>query len=105
MPHRWLYHALSARNDSGADPYEPASLRSEGFIHCSFAPTLRESIALYFAGCDDVEVWRVEPRALRIEVADTPRGPMPHVRGAIPRAAIVARWSLADLPGQLDDAR
>ena len=103
MPRRWLYHALSARSDSGADPYAPASLQAEGFVHCSFAPTLSESIALYFAGCDDVEVWRIDPHALGIDVADTPRGPMPHVRGPIPRGAIRARWSLADLPTQLDD--
>ena len=105
MHRRWLYHALSARTDLGADPYAPASLGSEGFVHCSFAPALSESITLYFAGCDDVEVWRVDPVALRIDVIDTPRGPMPHVLGPSPRASIVARWSLAELPAQLEDER
>ena len=103
MPARWLYHALPSFTDDGADPYAPESLRSEGFVHCSFAPTLRDSIALYFAGCDDVEVWQLDPRALEVEVADTPRGPMPHVLHAIPRCALRARWLLATLPAELDD--
>ena len=36
-------------------------------------------------------ILRIDPRLLgvRVEVAATPRGPMPHVHGAIPRDAIV----------------
>ncbi|MEO6950547.1 MAG: DUF952 domain-containing protein [Polyangia bacterium] len=103
MTNRWLYHALVRGTD--ADPYAPSSLVTEGFIHCSFAPTLRDSIALHYAGRDDIDVWQLDPRLLDtgIDVADTPRGPMPHVLGVIPRAAIRQRWTLAELP-ELPDA-
>jgi hypothetical protein len=39
-----------------------------------------------------------------VRVVDTPRGPMPHVHGAIPRAAIVRELSLdqvADAPDEV----
>ena len=101
-PQRWLYHALVRGTE--ADPYAPPSLVTDGFIHCSLAPTLRESVALYFAGRDDIDVWQLDPRLLDapVEVADTPRGPMPHVLGVIPRAAIRQRWPLSALPSLPD---
>ena len=99
---RWLYHALVRGTE--ADPYAPPSLATDGFIHCSFAPMLRDSVELYFAGREDIEVWQLDPRLLaHVEVAETPRGPMPHVHGVIPRAAIRQRWPLAALPSLPDE--
>lgn len=89
---RWLYHLV----DRGADPrarYAPASLAREGFVHCSYAPAVAESAARYFAPDADLVAWRIDPRRLDVPVvvADTPRGPMPHVHGSVPRDAVVAR--------------
>lgn len=91
MRMRWLYHALPARDVPTGD-YAPPSLASDGFIHCSYQPMVAESVRLYFAGTPSAEmrVLRVDPRRLDValEVADTPRGPMPHVHGPIPADAI-----------------
>jgi hypothetical protein len=54
-------------------------------------------------------VLRIDPRRIpsRIESAGTPRGPMPHVRGAIPREAIVEvtpleAWDESEAPDAID---
>lgn len=94
---RWLYHLIDADAELG-DPYAPPSLATEGFVHCSYLPAVAESARRYFAG-RDVRALQLDPRLLTcaIDVADTPRGPMPHVLGPIPRRAIVAIRSLAEL--------
>ena len=83
---RWLYHL--ATDPPGPGVYAPASLASEGFIHCSFADAVDESARLYFPS--GARVYRVDPLRLssRVEIARTPRGPMPHVHGPIDRDAI-----------------
>ena len=100
---RWLYHAVLVADDVG-DPYEPSSLRSEGFIHASYAPSVAESVALYFPKDAAVHVLQIDPRLLRVDlrIEHTPRGPMPHVHGAIPRAAIVRELTLDQLAGAPD---
>ena len=104
-PIRFLYHALPAADDRG-DPYTPASLATEGFIHCSFAPWVRESIELYLPKDAPIVVFQIDPRRLGcpLEVVDTPRGPMPHLHGGLARSAIVAVYSRESLPLQLPDA-
>lgn len=102
MSDRWLYHALVVADDVG-EPYAPASLTSEGFVHCSYASMVHESIALYLPKDDPLFVFQIDPRGLSIEVAATPRGPMPHVLTAIPRRAIRQRWTRATLPPSLPD--
>ena len=101
---RWLYHVL-AGDGATADPYSPPSLAQEGFVHCSFRDAVAESARLYFAAGARLTVWQIDPRRLGCElrVVDTPRGPMPHVHGAIPRAAIVRAWALDQL-GEAPDA-
>lgn len=88
---RWLYHLLREAEvpASGAD-YAPPSLASEGFIHASYREAVAESARLYFAGVPSVRVLRIDPRRLGapLEIADTPRGPMPHVHGPIAADAI-----------------
>lgn len=88
---RWLYHALPAQDLPTAD-YAPRSLGSEGFIHCSFQPMVAESVRLYFAETprSQMRVLRIDPRRLdvAVELADTPRGSMPHVHGPVPADAI-----------------
>jgi cyclohexyl-isocyanide hydratase len=104
---RWLYHVL--RTDQVPAPgasVAPASLASEGFVHCSFRDAVAESARLYFAG-QDVRVLRIDPRRLDVplELADTPRGPMPHVHGAIPARAVREVLTVGALANAPDDVR
>ncbi|MBX3233498.1 MAG: DUF952 domain-containing protein [Labilithrix sp.] len=80
------------------DRYRPASLAGEGFIHASYGDEVAESARLYFAADADLVVVAIDPDKLdvRLEVATTPRGPMPHIHGPLPRAAVVSVVSLAD---------
>jgi uncharacterized protein (DUF952 family) len=92
---RWLYHLIHRGTDVG-DPYAPASLASEGFVHCSFRDEVRESARLYFPKGAPLEVLRIDPRRVgaRVDLAATPRGPMPHIHGPVPREAIVETLAL-----------
>jgi cyclohexyl-isocyanide hydratase len=87
---RWLYHICPAPGSAPIERYAPGSLASEGFIHASFQPAVRESARLYFPAGERLEVLRIDPRRLdaRVEIAATPRGPMPHIHGAVPRDAV-----------------
>ncbi|MEP7126729.1 MAG: DUF952 domain-containing protein [Byssovorax sp.] len=87
---RWLYHIRAASGSPLPDVYAPASLASEGFLHASFQGDVRESARLYFPAGERLRVLRIDPRRLdaRVEIAATPRGPMPHLHGAVPRDAI-----------------
>src|SRR3954470_2539695 len=95
---RWLYHVYVA-TVSIDDPYGPVSLAQEGFVHCSFRDAVMQTAKLYFPPGAELAVMQIDPRRLgcEVRVADPPRGPMPHVHGAIPRAAVVRTWSLDQL--------
>jgi len=102
---RWLYHVLPA-GEAIEDPFSPPNLVQDGYIHCSFRDAAVTSARLYFAADARLRVLQIDPRLVRCEVrvVDTPRGPMPHVHGAIPRAAIVRELSLdqvADAPDEV----
>jgi len=80
---RWLYHiVMRGTRDAVVAP--------EGFVHCSFRDDVVESARVHFDAAAELDVLRVDPRRVdaRIEIAETPRGPMPHVHGAIARDAI-----------------
>jgi uncharacterized protein (DUF952 family) len=100
---RWLYHLISGDAPLG-DPYAPPSLAKEGFIHCSYRDAVAESARLYFPAGADLRVLQIDPTrvAAPIEEAATPRGPMPHIHGALPRHAIVATLTLDALAGAPD---
>jgi cyclohexyl-isocyanide hydratase len=87
---RWLFHVLRPEDVSwGSDGrYHAASLKTEGFVHASYREAVHESARLYFQG--PVKVFAIDPRRLDVpvEIASTPRGPMPHIRGAIPSDAL-----------------
>jgi uncharacterized protein (DUF952 family) len=91
---RLLYHVMRAE-DPLDEPYSPPSLAQEGFVHCSYLPSLAESARLYFPPDVELRVLEIDPSRLgcEVRVVATPRGPMPHVHGAIPRAAIVRSFS------------
>jgi uncharacterized protein (DUF952 family) len=98
---RWLYHLTRAPL---VEIYRPPSLEAEGFIHCSYRPAVAESARLHFAATAGLRVWQIDPRRLAVvvEEAATPRGPMPHVRGPLPRGAVVAELTLDEIEGAPD---
>lgn len=89
---RFLFHIVRASDLSwGADGrYAPASLATEGFVHCSYREAVADSARLYFRPDDELRVLVLDPRRLdvRVAVEGTPRGPMPHVYGSIPADAV-----------------
>lgn len=104
---RWLFHVVEReRWERGDDPYRPDSLAREGFVHCSYRDAVLESARLYFAPDAALVVLELDPTRIDavIDVARTPRGPMPHVHGPIPRSAVRAVLSLDEVPSR-EDAR
>lgn len=101
---RWLFHLVrDADLGWGADGrYRPASLDKENFVHASFQNALAESARLYFREGENLRVLAIDPRRLDVpvEIAETPRGPMPHVHGSIPVDAV----TVLDLEGALEHA-
>jgi cyclohexyl-isocyanide hydratase len=92
-PLRWLYHVRSSQTvTTPGERYAPASLGREGFVHASFRDDVLESARLYFEDTSTLEVLQIDPRRLDgdVELAQTPRGEMPHIRGAIPDDAVRA---------------
>lgn len=86
---RWLYHIARRAEAISA---------KDGFVHASFASAVRESAAIHFKGVDPstLVVSAIDPRRLdaRVELADTPRGVMPHIHGAVPKDAVRATIAL-----------
>ena len=101
---RWLYHIKPDPGSPLPARYAPPSLASEGFLHASFEGDVGESARLYFPAGADLPVLRIDPRRLDVpvEIAATPRGPMPHVRGAIPRDAVAEEMPIAAIAGAPD---
>lgn len=85
-----IFHVVRAEDLRWSnDLYEAASLATEGFIHASYRDEVLESARLYFPAAADLRVLEIDPAGLDVRVAETPRGPMPHVHGPIPRSAVV----------------
>lgn len=91
---RWLFHLVRSQDLGwGSDGrYTPRSLAREGFIHASYKDAVRESAQLYFAPGDlpGLRLLAINPRRLDVpvEIAETPRGPMPHIHGSVPVDAV-----------------
>jgi uncharacterized protein (DUF952 family) len=69
--------------------YHAKSLATEGFIHASYREKVVESARLYFPADAELRVMEIDPTGLDVRVAETPRGPMPHIHGPIPRKHVV----------------
>ena len=110
---RWIFHVLRAVDVTwGRDGrYRAASLESQGFIHGSFRDAVLESAQLYLGDVapEDLSVLAIDPRRLDVplSVAKTPRGPMPHVHGAIPSDAIrvLSLEDVASFPDRVTGTR
>ena len=97
---RWLYHITETRSHGPEDArYSAPSLVTEGFLHASYRKDVVESGGLYFPTGSQLRVLQIDPRRLDVpvEIADTPRGPMPHVHGSIPADAIHATLALHEM--------
>lgn len=106
---RWLYHVRIQPTDD-AWPYAPTSFAKEKFIHASYRDAILESASLYFPPDAKLEILAIDPRKLtpKIEIATTPRGPMPHILGPIDRDAVTRIWPLASFnpkrnPDRIDE--
>ncbi len=96
---RWIYH-LVPRAELHAGELAPASLAREGFIHGSFRGEVAESARLYFPAGADVVALPIDPRrvgGVRVELTATPRGPMPHLHGAITADALGSPVELSSI--------
>jgi putative intracellular protease/amidase len=83
----------------------PASLASEGFVHASYQDRVTESARLYFPAGEALVVHQIDPRRildLRVDVAATPRGPMPHLHAPVPRDAVRQTLSVDDVASAPD---
>jgi glutathione S-transferase len=88
---RWLYHIVPVGDAVGVR-YAPRSLATEGFVHASYRDAVTESARMHFPAGAALRVLQIDPRRLDapVEEAATPRGPMPHILGAVPAEAIAA---------------
>lgn len=76
--------------------YRADSLRTEGFLHCSFARQVARSANRFYAAADDLLLLEIDPARLtsplRVE-PPTGGGPgdelFPHIHGPLNRAAVV----------------
>jgi uncharacterized protein (DUF952 family) len=75
--------------------YRAASLRTEGFVHCSWPHQLDATARRYYRGREDLVLLRIDARHPGVAphlVVEATRGPeaFPHVYSAIPLEAVVA---------------
>jgi uncharacterized protein (DUF952 family) len=88
-----------------AGELRPASLATEGFVHCSDPGTVHLPAGRLFAGRDDLLLLELDPARLgaplRWEPGDgNPAGPwFPHVYGPLPVTAVLAAH---DFPAEPD---
>lgn len=72
--------------------YEAESLRTEGFIHCSYRNQLDEVLKRYYKGAKKVLILHINPHLLISELVAEPstnREIYPHIYGKINKSAIV----------------
>lgn len=74
------------------DFYEAESLKTEGFIHASFARQLEETLKIHYKGVREVLLLTIDSEKLTSKlVVEKSRGgeDFPHIYGAINKSAIV----------------
>lgn len=111
---RLLYHIVSRQTweQLGTAHYEADSLRTEGFIHCSYAEQVAWVANTFYATATDLVVLCVAAERLASPVRDEDPGcgqKFPHVYGPIEKSAVVAvrplqrdgagHWLFAAEPG------
>ncbi len=85
MPEKWAEFR-------DKDFYEAESLKTEGFIHASFAEQLEETLKIYYQGVPEVLILTVDSEKLTSKlIIEKSRGgeDFPHIYGAINKSALV----------------
>lgn len=80
--------------------YEAESLRSEGFIHCSFAEQVETVLRRYYKDAEKVLLLKIEPEKLTSKLVREPStgGEIyPHIYGVINKEAIVLKLKKGNL--------
>jgi uncharacterized protein (DUF952 family) len=90
---RRIYHLIAAATwEPGEDPYRPASLATEGFVHCSYADQVERVANLFFGEAVSLLALVLDADRLSSPVRDEDAGTgerFPHVYGLLDRAAVV----------------
>jgi uncharacterized protein (DUF952 family) len=76
----------------GKDFYEPESLATEGFIHCSFAEQLDGVLERYYSDVEQVAILEIDPSKLTSKLVEEPSTNneiYPHIYGKINKDAVV----------------
>ncbi|MBV9125789.1 MAG: DUF952 domain-containing protein [Planctomycetes bacterium] len=92
-PVRRIYHLVpkAVWEQVGAGPYRPASLASEGFIHCSHHHQVAWAANRFYAEEPELLVLDIDPDLLGSRVVDEPGDTgehFPHIYGPLERAAV-----------------
>jgi uncharacterized protein (DUF952 family) len=95
-----IFHLLSRsawEQALAAGIYRPASLSSDGFIHCSPAERVAEVAEAFYSGHDDLVLLEIDPDRLTSRLvfeAGTDRpGSFPHLYGPLNLEAVVEATS------------
>jgi uncharacterized protein (DUF952 family) len=90
-----IYHIVlpeSWDEQKDNESHEHESLRTEGFIHCSYAGQLDGVLERYYSGAGRVLILHIDPELLTsklVDEASTGGEIYPHIYGKINRGAIV----------------
>jgi uncharacterized protein (DUF952 family) len=89
-----IFHIVPARDwEQAAEPFAPASLETEGFIHCSAAEQVPRVAAALFADRSDLLLVEIDPCRLaapvRWEDCYETGEEFPHIYGPLPQDAVI----------------
>jgi uncharacterized protein (DUF952 family) len=93
-----IYHLVepAAWEANPSADYAPASLESEGFIHCAFAPQVVPAANRFYPDAPALLAVRLDPARLTSPLRVEPPSPTstsaqkyPHVYGPLQRSAVV----------------
>lgn len=89
-----IYHLVLRRtwDENAEQPYTPASLADEGFIHCSFAHQVAGSANRFYASATDLLLLHIDAERLTSPLREEASGIgeiFPHIYGPLNREAVV----------------
>lgn len=88
-----IFHLVPELLWPPAGDYRPASLETEGFVHCSAHDQVLATANRFYAGRDDLLLLTIDPDRLASEVRweeGEPGERFPHVYGPLDRVAVLA---------------
>jgi len=101
-----IYHIASLQDVERAGRsghYAPATLQSEGFIHCSYAGQVEAVANRYFHGQQYLALLEIDPQRVPARIVDENllggRELYPHLYGPLPMSAVTA---IRELPRRQD---